>query len=46
MFSMGWVNYILAHQIGVSTVFTHMIKFYLRYAVPTRGKDENGTAAH
>ena len=29
---------ILVHQIGISTVFNHMRKFYLKYSVPTSWK--------
>ena len=33
-------SYILAHQIGIFTVFAHMRKFYLTYPLPTRWKDK------
>ena len=36
---------VLAHQIGISAVLTHMKKFYLTYPVPTRGKNISWTAA-
>ena len=31
----------LAHQIGISAVFTDMRKFYLTYPIPTHGKVKN-----
>ena len=37
--------FFLAHQMGVSDVFTHMRKFYPTYVVPTLGKDKNWAAA-
>ena len=38
--SYGWDNLVIAHQIGVSALFTYVRKF----PVPTRKKDKNRTA--